>query len=182
MQPLDKAFMGPLKTFYCKEIKNCSFQTSGASSSSAILQSIKRAATGEMAANGFRATSLFPCDKNIFRPHDFPLAPQDTEAAPVSHPALVKTSDQPLFSSANFSPFTSAEALLASDIRVPSLNLQPNTRGGTAPPKKKKKRKKKKKKKKQKKKLGGGGLVVVLSLGGGGGGGGLEGTGRSACV
>jgi len=48
----------------------------------------------------------------------------------VNHPALVKTSDQPLF---NFSPFTSAEALLASDISsVPSLNLQLNTRGGTS--------------------------------------------------
>jgi len=44
----------------------------------------------------------------------------------------VKTSDQPSFSSANFSPFTSAEALSASDISaVPSLNLEPNHRGGT---------------------------------------------------
>jgi len=50
----------------------------------------------------------------------------------VNHPALVKTRDQPSFSSANFSPFTSAEALRASDISaVQSLNLQPNPRGGT---------------------------------------------------
>jgi hypothetical protein len=50
----------------------------------------------------------------------------------VNHPALVKTSDQPSLSSANFSPFTSAEALRASDISaVPSLNVQPNSRGGT---------------------------------------------------
>jgi len=50
----------------------------------------------------------------------------------VNHPALVKTSDQPSFTSAKFSPFTSAEALRASDISaVPSLNLQPNPRGGT---------------------------------------------------
>jgi hypothetical protein len=49
------------------------------------------------------------------------------------HPGLVKTSDQPLFISYNFSLFTSAEALRASDIsRVPSLNLQLNTRGETA--------------------------------------------------
>jgi len=34
----------------------------------------------------------------------------------VNHPALIKTSDQPSFSSANFSPFTSAEALRSSDI------------------------------------------------------------------
>ena len=44
----------------------------------------------------------------------------------------MKTSDQPSFSSVNFSPVTSAEALHASDISaVPSLNLQPNSRGGT---------------------------------------------------
>jgi hypothetical protein len=50
----------------------------------------------------------------------------------VNCPALVKTSDQPSFSSVNFSPFTSAEALRPSDISaVPNLNLQPNPRGGT---------------------------------------------------
>ena len=50
----------------------------------------------------------------------------------MKHPALVKTSDQPSFSSANFSPFTCVEAPRASDIsNVPSLNLQPNPRGGT---------------------------------------------------
>ena len=47
----------------------------------------------------------------------------------MNHPTLVKTSDQPSFSSANFSSFTSADALRASDISfVPSLNLQPNPR------------------------------------------------------
>ena len=73
---------------------------------------------GEIAAKDFRATGHFPCDKNIFRPHDLPLALADTYAAPVNHPALVKTSDQPSFSSANFSPFTSTEALCASDVRL----------------------------------------------------------------
>ena len=85
----------------------------------------KRAATGEIAAKGFRATGLFPCDKNVFRPHDFPLASEDTEAAPVNHPALVKTSDQSSFISVNFSPWIFAEVPRASDISaVPSLNLQ----------------------------------------------------------
>jgi hypothetical protein len=51
----------------------------------------------------------------------------------VNDPALVKTTNQPSFSSVNFSPFTSAETLGASDISdVPSWNLQPYTRGGTA--------------------------------------------------
>ena len=56
----------------------------------------------------------------------------DTEVVPVNHHALVKISDQPSFSSANISPFTSAEALRASHISpVPSLNLRPNPRNGT---------------------------------------------------
>jgi hypothetical protein len=41
----------------------------------------------------------------------------------VNHLALIKTSDQPAFSSDNFSLFTSAEALRSLDIiPVPSLN------------------------------------------------------------
>jgi len=61
------------------------------------------------------------------------LSSADNDAASVKLPALVKTSDQPSFSSANFSPFTSTEALRSSDINpVPSLNLRPNPRGGTA--------------------------------------------------
>jgi hypothetical protein len=55
-------------------------------------------------------------------------------AATVSHVCMVKTSDQPSFSSVNFSPFTSAEAF-RSIIRYqpcakPELN--PNSLGGTS--------------------------------------------------
>jgi hypothetical protein len=50
----------------------------------------------------------------------------------VNHPALVKTSYQPSFSSANLSLFFYAEALRALDFSaVPSLNLQPYSLGGT---------------------------------------------------
>jgi len=71
----------------------------------------KRAATDEITANGCRTTGLFACDKNIFRPHKFPLNSEDTDATPVNHPALVKTRDKPLFSSGTFSAHTSTEAL-----------------------------------------------------------------------
>jgi hypothetical protein len=53
----------------------------------------KRAATGQIAVKDFRATDLFSCDKNTFRPNDFPLASEDTEAALVNQTALVKISD-----------------------------------------------------------------------------------------
>jgi len=138
MQPLDKAHMELLKTFYRQWIEKWLRSHPGRVVTVYQIDELfgnayKRAATGEIAAKGFRATGLFPCDKNIFRPHDFPLAPEDTQADPVSHLALVKTSDQPSFSSANFSPFTSAQALRSSYIRaLPSLNLKPNPRGGSA--------------------------------------------------
>jgi hypothetical protein len=116
MQPLDKAFMGTLKIFYCQEIEK--WLHSHPWRVITVYQigelfgnAYKRAATGDIAANGFRATGLFPCDRNIFRPYDFPLSPENKDAAPMNHPALAKTSDQPSLSSANFSPFTSAEAL-----------------------------------------------------------------------
>ena len=64
--------------------------------------------------------------------HDFPLASEDTDAAPVNHSTLVKTSDQTLFSSVSFRP-SLLQMLSSSDISpVLSLNLQPNPHGGTA--------------------------------------------------
>ena len=103
----DREIRKRLKIFYYKEIEIQLHSNLGRAS---------RHRLPNWRDSGFRATGLFSCDKNIFRPHDFPLASEDTEAAPVNHPALVKTSDQPSFNSANFSPFTSAEALRASGI------------------------------------------------------------------
>ena len=116
MHPLDKAFMGPLKIFYYKEIEKWFRSYSGRVVTVYHIGELfgnayKRAATSEIEPNGFRVTGFFPCDKNTFRPYDFPLSSEDKDAAPVNHPALVKTSYRPSFSSANFSPFTSAEAL-----------------------------------------------------------------------
>ena len=83
MQPLDEACMGPLKTFCCKEIEKWLCSHPGRVIT--IYQIVepfgnadKRAATGEIAPNVFRATGLFPCDRNIFRPYDFPPSSEDT--------------------------------------------------------------------------------------------------------
>jgi len=137
MQPLDKAFMGPLKILYCQEIEKWLRSYPGRvvtvyQIGELFGNAYKRAATVEITPNGFRLTDLCPCDKNTFRPYYFPLSSEDKDAAPANRSALVKTSDQASFSSVNFSPFTSAEALRSSDISpVPSLNLKPNPRGGT---------------------------------------------------
>jgi hypothetical protein len=67
--------------------------------------------------------------------HDFRLSSEDRNAAPVNHLGLIKISDQSSLSSANFSPFTSAEALRSSYkyiSPVPSPNLKTNPRGVTA--------------------------------------------------
>jgi hypothetical protein len=127
MQHLDKAFMGPPKTFYGQEIKKWLRSNPGrfvtVHQTGKLFGYYKQAATGTTAANGCRATGLFPCDMNTFRPHDFPLASGNTDAASLNHPALMKNSDQPLFISYNFLPFTSADALRSSDISpAPSLN------------------------------------------------------------
>jgi hypothetical protein len=93
-------------------LKNGSVHTQSESSlSTKFGGAYKQAATGKIASNGFWATGLFPCDKNIFRPYDLSLSSEDKDAAPVNHPALAKISDQPSFSSANFLPFASAKAL-----------------------------------------------------------------------
>jgi hypothetical protein len=125
MQTLNKAFMGPPKTFYCQEIGNWLRSNPGpfvtVYQTGILFEKYKQAATGATAANGCRATGLFSCDMNIFRPYDFPLASGNTGAAPLNHAALVKTSDQPSFCSSTFSPFTSADALRSPDISpVPS--------------------------------------------------------------
>ena len=90
MRPFDKAFARPLKTFYCQEIKKYPRSNLGRvftvyHTGEQFGIAYMRAARGEISANGFRATGHFPCDKNMFRPHDFPLASEDTDAAPVSH-------------------------------------------------------------------------------------------------
>jgi hypothetical protein len=117
MQALDKAFIAFLKTLFCQEIKKWLRSHPGRvvtvyQIGELFGSAYKRAATGEIAANGFRATDLFPCDKNVFRPYDFPLSSEDTH---VNHHALVNASDQPSSSSANLLPFTSAVPLRSSD-------------------------------------------------------------------
>jgi hypothetical protein len=82
MQLVDRAFTGALKTFYCQEIEKCLcsnpvgvvtlYQTG-----KLFGNAHKQAATGEIAPIGFWKRGFILCDKNIFRPHNFPLASED---------------------------------------------------------------------------------------------------------
>jgi len=65
--------MGRLKTFHYQEIEKSLRSHPGRvitvyQIGKLFGNAYKRAATGEIAANGFRVTCLFPCDKNNFRP------------------------------------------------------------------------------------------------------------------
>jgi hypothetical protein len=83
MQPLDKAFMGPLTTFYCQEMEKWLHSHPGQviimyQTGKLFGNAYKRAAMDEIVVNGFRATGFFPCDKNILRPYDFPVLRRHT--------------------------------------------------------------------------------------------------------
>ncbi|VEN44176.1 unnamed protein product, partial [Callosobruchus maculatus] len=76
MQPLDVAFMSPLKTYYAQEIENWLREkqlnvVSPYSIASIFGKAYNRAATMETSCSGFRKTGLVPLNRNIFRDYDF---------------------------------------------------------------------------------------------------------------
>jgi hypothetical protein len=76
MQPLDVAFMSPFKTYYAQEITNWLRQNPGRvvtvyQIGELFSKAYMRAATLETAIHGFRKTGLYPCNRDIFRAHDF---------------------------------------------------------------------------------------------------------------
>ncbi len=89
MQPLDKSFMSPFKTKYALEIemwlkhnpgKKVSIYQVGELFGRAFL----KAASYSTAVNGFRATGLFPTDRNYFTADDFAIDSKDKEKTPES--------------------------------------------------------------------------------------------------
>ena len=76
MQPLDVSFMSPFKTYYSQEIENWLKSNIGRvvthyQVASLMRKAYVRAATVEVAVNGFRKTGIFPFNPNLFRENDF---------------------------------------------------------------------------------------------------------------
>jgi hypothetical protein len=96
MQPLDVGFMGPFKTYYAQEIETWLASNPGRVVTPLMVarlfgKAYTRAATMETSVNAFRKTGLVPCNRHIFRDHDFAIhsdAANEDRPTTSEHPPL----------------------------------------------------------------------------------------------
>lgn len=78
IQPLDVAFMGPFKTYYCQEIEKWLRENPGRTISPYQIASLMgkaylRTASMEVSTHGFEKGGIMPFDRHIFGDHDFAI-------------------------------------------------------------------------------------------------------------
>lgn len=75
LQPLDKSFMGPLKTYYSDEIRRFMRESGRKVTPYDIAglfgKAYLKCANAQTAVNGFRVTGIYPFDKHIFTDADY---------------------------------------------------------------------------------------------------------------
>lgn len=75
IQPLDRTFMSPFKKYFSEEIRQWMRNKTQAATHYDIAEIFGRAyiksQRADIAINGFRATGIYPIDRNVFQDHDF---------------------------------------------------------------------------------------------------------------
>lgn len=83
LQPLDRTFMGPLKTYYSEFIRQELLHGEKRLGPFDVAHLFGKAylecTRGSIAVNGFRVTGIWPCNRNIFPESDFLAAQQTSE-------------------------------------------------------------------------------------------------------
>lgn len=149
MQPLDKTVFGPLKKYYAAAMKGWLADHKGQPISiynvpSLVANAYPKAMTPENITSGFRATGIFPHNRNVFPPHAFlpaqvtdrpdPTVTQQSGAEPPISPrqtSSVSMADQELVD--NSPPQTSSVSMTDQELVDTVDNSAPQTSSVVSP-------------------------------------------------